>query len=456
MCGHGMVSHALAKKMIDWVKEGRRTPEQAAAYLTRFCSCGVFNPARAARAPRASGPRRSRMKTVWSWIVRALVVLVCAFLTARSARMAVSDLRAQRNGMQGLESAIALEPGDSVLQARAALLKSNSGDMSQAVDQQLLHASELDPLNSDLPMALGIRDEFRGNTLEAERDLVHAAAIDRTFKPAWSLANFYFRIGRPEKAWPMIQRALNLNPLGFDPTPVFDLCWNESGDSKKILGLIPGHGTMPLQYLYYLMYRRRTQAAIEFWPRALEVAGPPDQGLIGLTVGFVELLEQANRMPDAVRVWNQIVDRRIVESGRLNPEAGVSVADPDFRFPPIERAFGWRVANEAGVSVAQAPSALRFEFDGNEPESSVLLTTVAPLVPSRAYRLIWKTDSSRLHLTRDPGFALQIVQQPGGIVTACQPLLQQGDSGACQLPACRTPQGAIESRLPARARHHAR
>jgi hypothetical protein len=49
MCGHGMVSHALAKKMIDWVKEGRRTPEQAAGYLTRFCSCGVFNPTRAAR-----------------------------------------------------------------------------------------------------------------------------------------------------------------------------------------------------------------------------------------------------------------------------------------------------------------------------------------------------------------------------------------------------------------------
>ena len=49
MCGHGMVSQSLAQKMIDWVKEGRRTPEQAAGYLTRFCSCGVFNPARAAR-----------------------------------------------------------------------------------------------------------------------------------------------------------------------------------------------------------------------------------------------------------------------------------------------------------------------------------------------------------------------------------------------------------------------
>jgi hypothetical protein len=39
----------LAKKMIDIVKENRCTPEEAAAVLTRFCSCGVFNPSRAKR-----------------------------------------------------------------------------------------------------------------------------------------------------------------------------------------------------------------------------------------------------------------------------------------------------------------------------------------------------------------------------------------------------------------------
>ena len=43
MCGHGMVSARLAEKMIDWVKEGRRTPEEAVTYLARFCSCGVFS-----------------------------------------------------------------------------------------------------------------------------------------------------------------------------------------------------------------------------------------------------------------------------------------------------------------------------------------------------------------------------------------------------------------------------
>ena len=49
MCGHGMISASLAKKMIDWVKEGRRTPKEAVSYMARFCSCGVFNPQRAER-----------------------------------------------------------------------------------------------------------------------------------------------------------------------------------------------------------------------------------------------------------------------------------------------------------------------------------------------------------------------------------------------------------------------
>lgn len=49
MCGHGMVSFNMARKMLDMVREGRRTPEQAVATLARFCPCGVYNPSRAKR-----------------------------------------------------------------------------------------------------------------------------------------------------------------------------------------------------------------------------------------------------------------------------------------------------------------------------------------------------------------------------------------------------------------------
>ena len=49
MCGHGMVSANFAKKMLEWVKENRRTPAEAARYMARFCICGVFNISRAER-----------------------------------------------------------------------------------------------------------------------------------------------------------------------------------------------------------------------------------------------------------------------------------------------------------------------------------------------------------------------------------------------------------------------
>ena len=59
MCGHGMISHNLARKMTDWVKEGRRTPDQAVSYLARFCSCGIFNPSRAKRILNAAIENKS-------------------------------------------------------------------------------------------------------------------------------------------------------------------------------------------------------------------------------------------------------------------------------------------------------------------------------------------------------------------------------------------------------------
>ena len=47
MCGHGTISFGLASKMLERVRTGRRTPEEAARTLARFCVCSIFNPARA-------------------------------------------------------------------------------------------------------------------------------------------------------------------------------------------------------------------------------------------------------------------------------------------------------------------------------------------------------------------------------------------------------------------------
>ncbi len=49
MCGHGMLSFGFARKMLDWVRTGRRAPEDCAEAMARFCSCGIFNTTRACR-----------------------------------------------------------------------------------------------------------------------------------------------------------------------------------------------------------------------------------------------------------------------------------------------------------------------------------------------------------------------------------------------------------------------
>ena len=49
MCGHGMISANFARKLINWIKEARLSPEKAATYMAKFCVCGAFNPTRAIR-----------------------------------------------------------------------------------------------------------------------------------------------------------------------------------------------------------------------------------------------------------------------------------------------------------------------------------------------------------------------------------------------------------------------
>ena len=49
MCGHAMVSANLIKTMVEEIKAGAKTPEEAAKVLAPQCACGIFNPDRAAK-----------------------------------------------------------------------------------------------------------------------------------------------------------------------------------------------------------------------------------------------------------------------------------------------------------------------------------------------------------------------------------------------------------------------
>jgi len=48
MCGHAMVASNLVKSLVDDLKAGQVTADEAGKELAKQCACGIFNPARAA------------------------------------------------------------------------------------------------------------------------------------------------------------------------------------------------------------------------------------------------------------------------------------------------------------------------------------------------------------------------------------------------------------------------
>jgi len=49
MCGHGMVTTKRIENVFEEVKSGKLTPEEGGKRLASTCTCGIFNPKRAAR-----------------------------------------------------------------------------------------------------------------------------------------------------------------------------------------------------------------------------------------------------------------------------------------------------------------------------------------------------------------------------------------------------------------------
>jgi hypothetical protein len=54
MCGHAMIAPKLAETLMDKVKKGVTTPEEAAVELGKQCTCNIFNTVRAAEIIRSN------------------------------------------------------------------------------------------------------------------------------------------------------------------------------------------------------------------------------------------------------------------------------------------------------------------------------------------------------------------------------------------------------------------
>lgn len=335
-------------------------------------------------------------------VAAAVTILLLLIAGVGSICFAWSDLLRTSGNLAELQKASRLVPFDSRPLLRQASLIGAENPTGREDEAILQRAVTLNPRDTEAWMALGLKAELSGDKELAEKRLLHAAELDHTFKPAWTLANFYVRADEIEKFWQWIRTCIDLvEPrnaefLTFDPRPMFALCWNVTDDASLIMerAVPPKHFVLHA-YLSYLLDTKRFGAALDT-ARILSPTAEPADYYSFLFLSSM-LIEQKNASA-AIEIWNTMANRKLIEVAPLRPENGISLTNGDFRFAPIDDGFDWRYARPGGVydrHSAAVPN-LQFDFDGDEPEHCNVLLQIVPLLRGRNYRFSYTYETSGL------------------------------------------------------------
>jgi O-antigen ligase len=257
--------------------------------------------------------------------------------------------------------------------ARAAALRPDRAEYQFAQvetdrDHEIGHlraAVALNPYLTEASILLSSQLELRGDAAQSEAVLLELARRDRQYAPAWSLANFYFRAGRPEEFWIWVRKAAIISPGGMQP--LFDLCLAMTPDVSVVSSrLALSRRSLDREFLSFLINRRRFSDA---HAAALRLVGDATSDDREPLLDYVDRSIDAGRIGDAADVWNGLCLRKLVD---YSPVSGGVVVNGDFTHPALKRGFDWQPGDSSCAVAAQTSTngaALELFLPGNRPEN---------------------------------------------------------------------------------------
>jgi tetratricopeptide (TPR) repeat protein len=291
----------------------------------------------------------------------------------------IADLSARRNRPEGTRFAMRLMPQNGAYPAQLAdqLYASDPAEAKSLLQK----AVNLNRYDSSSWIQLGLLCEAGNDLPRAEAALLHAASVDSTFLPSWSLANFYFRHENVDRFWFWAQRAARMAP--DDATALFRLAWYASPSARDIENRLQLNApAIEGQFVNFLVTQGDPDAVGEAASHLLATGSKDGTGTLLQACDW--LLE--HQRPDlALALWNGL-------AARLSyPQLGVNspVTNGSFGKSPTSHGFDWHLMTVEGVSsfLNVDPNALGFEFSGEEPDSFTLMSQAAPVQAQKSYVL---------------------------------------------------------------------
>lgn len=329
---------------------------------------------------------RFRAPKLLGQVFAAVMLLVFALGTYESVRIGWADTL-YRRGTPGSEAAaIALWPDQADYHLELAQIK------PEDAVKQLRQAVSLNPFLTSARIALASQMEAAGDTTSAEAALLEASRRDKQYAPAWALANFYFRAGRPEQFWHWARIATRISYGGL--SPLFDLCFALTDDPSIVLQrVVVPRALVQYEYLAYLLAKGRVADAR---PVALLLAANAKEDGREPLLKYIDRALDIGQFEPAQEVWDRLASRHLVPYETAHP--GVLI-NGDFGQPILNHAFDWRKpVNNCAVTAqtVSAGPALEAFFSGKEPENCDFLGHFVVLDKGTEYVLRYEYRTSDL------------------------------------------------------------
>jgi hypothetical protein len=253
---------------------------------------------------------------------------------------------------------------------------------------ELEAALALNPRYTAAWIAHGLAAETAGDGKTAEASLLRAVAMDHTYLPCWTLANFYLRSGDTPQFWTWARRAAG---MAYDPAALFQLCWRASGNAQEILDrAIPPLPAVRGAYLDFLLRTNRMDAARQLADAFCRTAEAPD---VDRLLQYVDASLARKQAGPARKVWNALAARRLIPYGEA-----AALTNGDLSVAPLERGFDWRPGRIEGAPISFDPGLRRMSvaLSGRQPELCDLVEQYVPLQPAAAYRFRFRYSTREL------------------------------------------------------------
>jgi hypothetical protein len=226
--------------------------------------------------------------------------------------------------------------------------------------------------------------EAEGDFAGAEKSLLEAYAVDHTYLPRWSLANYYFRRDNMPEFWSWARSAAQMP--ADDIGPLFELCWRVSPDPEWIAQAILIQKPESIrQYLRFLLAKNQLQAMAGLAPRLVDSdEAETDRPLL---LGVINRLVAANDVVPASALWKSLIVKQWIVADATVPN------NSEFKRVPLQATFDWSFPEYPGLHSWPGASGLETEFTGSQPEECTVAEQAITLAPG-SYTLAYDYRTS--------------------------------------------------------------